>query len=455
MVSPERRLCKLIAETQPSQVGLATSESTIRALVDTFAVGVAGSATPGAAQVRRAVVDDEHHGAGTWSGGIGLSPGSAALINGYQIHCLEFDCVHEPAVVHALSVVTAAVTSWAEHLGNVDGTHLLTAVAIGVDTAARLGVAAEHGLRFFRPATAGSMGAAAACGWLSRFDENRLLDVLGVAYSQVCGTMQAHVEASPMLPLQIGIAARAAVTSVELVQAGMEGPRDFLFGEFGYYTLIEQGGSPTRLLDGLGKRWLIDEISHKPFPSGRATHGAIVLACKLPSELVNAVEAIRQVTVFAPPLVVKLAGRSAHRDMEPPWARLCIPFLAAHAIRHGHVDLASFSPTSLRDPATLRLAARISVINDGNADENALAPQAMSIEFDDGSTIEFATEHLLGSPANPLDPEQLAKKVRDCMVAGGRSAASADALMKAVRELPQAANPTRLFALLRKEGESS
>jgi 2-methylcitrate dehydratase PrpD len=34
---------------------------------------------------------------------------SAAFVNAFQIHCLEWDAVHEPAVVHALSVVTAAL----------------------------------------------------------------------------------------------------------------------------------------------------------------------------------------------------------------------------------------------------------------------------------------------------------------------------------------------------------
>ena len=30
---------------------------------------------------------------------------AAAFVNGYRIHCLEWDAVHEPAVVHALSTV--------------------------------------------------------------------------------------------------------------------------------------------------------------------------------------------------------------------------------------------------------------------------------------------------------------------------------------------------------------
>ena len=51
--------------------------------------------------------------------------------------------------------------------------------------------------------------------------------------------MQAHVEASIALPLQIGRAAQAAVQAVGLVRAGLKGPHDVLEGQFGYSALIE------------------------------------------------------------------------------------------------------------------------------------------------------------------------------------------------------------------------
>ena len=38
--------------------------------------------------------------------------------------------------------------------------------------------------------------------------------------------MQAHWEGSDALPLQVGIAARAALTAADLVEAGISGPED-------------------------------------------------------------------------------------------------------------------------------------------------------------------------------------------------------------------------------------
>src|ERR687891_647213 len=95
---------------------------------------------------------------------------AAAMCNGFQIHNSEYDCVHEAAVVHPMAVLLAATMAHAERAGGVSGRDLLSAIALGVDVAAGLGVASKAPLRFFRPATAGALAATAAIGRLRGFD---------------------------------------------------------------------------------------------------------------------------------------------------------------------------------------------------------------------------------------------------------------------------------------------
>ena len=45
------------------------------------------------------------------------------------------------------------------------------------------------------------------------FDAAQTRDALGIYYGQCAGTMQAHIEASPQLAMQMGFAARSAVTA--------------------------------------------------------------------------------------------------------------------------------------------------------------------------------------------------------------------------------------------------
>ena len=88
----------------------AVRADTLRLLADTLAVGAAGAGAPGADAILAAA---RAMGAANDARLIGCderlpAPG-AAFVNGYRIHCLEWDAVHEPAVVHAMSTVTAAL----------------------------------------------------------------------------------------------------------------------------------------------------------------------------------------------------------------------------------------------------------------------------------------------------------------------------------------------------------
>ncbi len=371
-------------------------------LADTLAVGVAGSTAPGADGVLAA--------ASGWGRGEGvpvlgrdmrLPAAGAAFVNGFQIHCLEWDAVHEPAVVHAMSVVTAVVHALAR---GKDREAALAALVVGVETACLLGVAATGPLKFFRPATAGLIGAALAGARLKELPRDRYGDVLGLAHAQVAGTMQAHVEGSIALPIQVAAAARAAVTAVDLVGAGLSGPQNALTGPFGYFPVFDQG-DPGPLLAALGSTWRMAEISVKPWPCGRASHGVLGVLGALPG-----LQAVATAEAEVPPLVARLVGRPWLADMTPAYARLCLPFLTALMLRDGRIDPRAFTASSFCDQGLRALGGRLTVRADGNTDPNALGPQQIKVRYDDGSVQRFDVPAMLGSPANPLSEAQMRAK---------------------------------------------
>jgi 2-methylcitrate dehydratase PrpD len=384
------------------QLPLAVRAAALMLIDDTLAVGVAGSTAPGADGVLAAA---RSWGAGDFVPILGrdmrLPAAGAAFVNGFQIHCLEWDAVHEPAVVHAMSVVTAAVHA-ACHSRQVDPEVVLTALVVGVEIACALGVAAETPLKFFRPATAGLIGAALACARIEGLPPARFGDVLGLAHAQCAGTMQAHVEGSIALPLQVAAAARAAITAVDLVAAGLPGPQDALMGPFGYFPLFD-GGDPTAMVATLGKHWRITEISIKPWPSGRASHATLSV---LDGMALDGAGNVGVITAHVPQLIARLVGRPWIEVMTPAYARLCLPFLVALMLRDGRIDPRAFTPTSFADPALRALGARLTIKVDDNPDPNALAPQRFVM---DGRMVEVPST--LGSPANPLSPEWHAGKL--------------------------------------------
>lgn len=393
---------------------------TARLIADTLAGGAAGAQSPEAQKLRYAIRAFGTDPAARLLCGGEAPAASAAFFNGFAIHCLEWDAVHEGAVVHALSVVTAAVMAQAHYIGGIGEEHVLTAVAVGVDIASGLGLAATGPMAFFRPATAGVIGAALAAARLADIPPDRYVDVMGLAYSFASGTMQAHVEASIALPLQIGNAARSAITAVALVEGGMTGPHDVLEGPFGYSRLIEPLDL-SRYTADLGTAWRISEVAIKPFPSGRASHGALGELEALYREGLRLGDVAR-IELFAPPLIERLVGRPYRADMSPAYARLCLAILAPLMLRDGVIDPDLFVGDALHAPELAALAGEVRVQLDGNPDGNAMAPQRLVVTRRDGGVIERPIPATLGSPARPMSPAQSAAKYDLCRRLAGADA---------------------------------
>lgn len=416
-------------------------------ILDTLGVGILGSNGPQAAEIA-AVQDLSGQGddARVWSTGKRLPAAAAALCNAYQTHNSEFDCVHEAAVAHVMTAVLPVALAGAERMGAVSGARLLEAVVLGVDVAASLGVAASSGLRFFRPGTVGAFGGVAALGKLMGLDAERLRHAFSIVYGQVGGTMQAHTEGSMLLALQVGFNARNAVVACDLAAAGIEGPRHILEGPFGYFRLIEDGGDPARVARDLGRVWRITEVAHKPFPSGRATHGIVDACLELRARHTIPADAIARVVARVPPLIVHLVGRPPSATMAINYARLCAAYVAARALIGGTIRIEDFTDAAYRDAATQALAARIAIEVRDVGNPNALTPVEVEIVLHDGARHTARIAHVTGSPARPLSREaHLAKFRRNCAQAARPiSPANADRLIALVDALETVPDVARL-----------
>ena len=391
-------------------------------ILDTLGVAIAGTKGPFVQELietARGWGDDPT--SAVWGSATRLPAPSAALINAYQAHNSEFDAIHERAVIHPLASILSAALAVAERDDGISGKNLLVAGMAGVDVSCSIGMGATDTLRFFRPATAGSFGAAAALGKLAGFDRERLIAVLGLQLGQIGGTMQAHEEGSPLLGMQLGFCTRSAVTSFDLASRGMSGSRGVLEGRHGYYALFEGGYDAAAAFEGLGREWRICGVSHKPFPSGRATHGAIDGLLHLRE--VHHIEAamVERVRVEVPPLVHQLTGRPMIDDPGVNYARLCIPYVGAVALARGDVVLEDFQPDSLCDPNTRALAGRFDIVIRDAGDPNALVPQSVSVSLKDGREHAVDIAEVIGSPAKPLSRERHLAKFRRNWVSGMRS----------------------------------
>jgi 2-methylcitrate dehydratase PrpD len=424
-------------------------------ILDSLAVGVAGARAPYADEIlrvaRRWGVADVGAHAHVLGRRERLPPASAAFVNGFQIHCQEFDCVHEPAVVHPMATIFAALAATCEGRRKISGEELVAATALGVDVSATLGVASKSAIRYFRPATAGVFGATLSTARLLGFDLHAALDALGYALAHCSGTMQAHREGKPALPVQIANAARAAIVACDIAQERVPGPHDVIEGPFGYMPLFEGEFDLEKPLSELGRIWRVAEVSHKPFPTGRAAQGGLIGIMRLRGEGL-ALDNLESLVLTAPPLIKRLVGRAPIEGMSVNYARLCFPFLGAVAMTRDVVGLSDFDATTLGDSALLAAAARIRVESDGSIDPAAFTPQRLDARLTDGRSLSTTVKALFGSPADPLSPLDQRAKVRSCIEFGMKASdarARADEIIERVSALerePDAGSIIRLAA---------
>lgn len=448
-------LSEHVARTGYRDLPSAAVRATKTFLQDTIGVGVAGSAGPWAEELvgclRGWGAADQ---ATVWVRGTRLPAPAAALANAYQIHNSEFDCVHEAAVVHPMTGVLSATLAHVERQGGVRGEELIAAVALGVDVACHIGAASRAPLKFFRPGTAGGFGATAAVGKLMGFDAATMVRAMGVVYSQMCGTMQAHTEGSVLLGLQIGFNARNALVACDMAARGVPSLENVLEGPFGYYRLFEGDYDVGVILSALGRVWRITEVSHKPFPSGRATHGIVDGLLELQRRIGFAATEVERVTAAVPPLVHHLVSRPIKDGPEPGYARLCAAYVGARALMRGTVDLEDFRSPALTDPATYALARRFEMDADGNPDPNALGPVTVTVTLGNGQRPELRVDRVYGSPAKPMSRDAHLAKFRRNWVSGARrlDEATGERLIRLIDDLEAVSDVRELVGLTRAEG---
>lgn len=262
--------------------------------------------------------------------------------------------------------------------------------------------------------------------------------------------MQAHTEGSPVLAMQVGFNARNALLSCELAARGIPGPINVFEGPFGYFELCEGDYDLTPVVASLGRVWRIAEVAHKPFPSGRATHGMVDACLELRREHGLQGSDIAEGVARVPPLTHRLIARPCGDNMAPNYARLSGSYVAACALLHGDVGLEDFRNPALADPERLDLGRRIRVEVDDNPDPNALTPITVELTSRTGAGYSHSLETVYGNPARPMSEQAHLAKFRTNMAASAEPLAesAAEQVITSVGRIETVSDVAELFALL-------
>ena len=359
----------------------------------------------------------------------------AAFANGTAAHAFELDDVHEEAVNHPGAVVVPTALAVAEDR-QASGRDFLEAVVIGYEAMARAGLAvgpASHMLAGFHPTSmSGVFGAAAAAAHLSGLDADGLNHAFGIAASLASGTMEFASSGGMAKRIHAGRAAEGGIMAASLAAQGFEGALDGLAGRYGFCRVFTDDPQPHLLTEGLGERWMIDEITVKPYAACSDVHAMIQATSELVAEHSVAAEQIDRITVHGPTKAAELNDMDGTRSVMA--AQYSARFNIAAAVLSDPADPATYHPDRIAAPALAALQAKVTTtVPDPAFDATYAWKQGarVQIALAGGRVLERTVHGQKGSMHDPLTDEEIERKFQ--VLVEGRLD---PAIPGAVRSLP-------------------
>lgn len=439
-------LAEFVATTSYDELPLPVVEQLKIFVLDALACGYAGARLPWAA----IVVDTFRDGGAPGDCSVfgqpgGRTPGQAALFNGVMIGGFEVD--HSGHLSHPASTVGPAAFALAEQL-HATGRDLITALALGYETACRLGDAqtraTEDERGFHNPGINGPFGAAAAAGRLLDLDPGTQAAAFGIAGSHAGGLAEYAWDGSMTKRLHLGRAAQGGLDSALLAAHGFTGPATIIEGRYGYLNAFSPSPRPDRLLARLGQEWRLQSLRIKAYPCHLTCQGIVSVMDKLRGMGEFPEGELTGIHIKAGPLVIQ----ERYLDPAPRTllaAQHSVPFTAAVAALRDLSDPTQYDESTLADPRVLKLSRQVTW---ERVDKPAESVE-VEVELHAGTLAVSRCEvAFLGSVENPASFDDVCGKFQRFSRRLIGAARQRD-VMQAVHELEELDDVAALFACLR------
>lgn len=372
---------------------------------------------------------------------------TAAFANGMLAHADETDNSHAPSRTHPGCAVIPSALAVAESV-HATGEHLLKAVVLGYDVAARMNYAL--GPEDFAATSrsthsfGGTFGAGAAAGALLQLDELQARHLLSYCAQQASGIGSSvrdseHIEKAFDFG---GMPARNGVTAATMAAAGFTGVDDVFSGERNFFEAYgPPGAEPQRLCEALGRRFEIMDTNIKKWSVGSPAQSAL-----------DALTALMQEERIGPgeieSIQVHLPTRSARTVDNAPMPDVNVQHLMAMLLIDGTLSFDTIHDLErMQDAEILALRRRITIIPSEELMHARPRRQAIvDAKTRDGRTLSRRTHAVRGSADNPMNQAEVEAKAFD-LIGNVLGARRGRAIVRAVAQLETVPDVTALRRL--------
>lgn len=350
------------------------------------------------------------------TGARGLSAPAAAFATGVMVHALDFDDTHAGALVHATAVSLPAAFAVGQQV-SASGADVLTAAALGLETACRLGEVSPHGFHargVHATAAVGPLTAALVAGHLSKFDTETLVHALGIAGSSSSGLLEFLDTDADTKALHPGSASMNGVLAARLAAAGATGPSSVLEGRRGIYAALTD--RPTHfaaLTEGLGSRWEATRIGIKPYPSCQLMHVTLDAVSEALGDTDVQASDVADIEVFVHPdsspfVCGPNTGVASPRSTYD--GKFDLPWSVAALLHDGAITVSTYTDDSIARGDVLITARKVRVTNLASEVPAAAASGRAVLTLTDGRVLDASVGGSRGSAGFPLSDERLLEK---------------------------------------------
>lgn len=431
-----------------------------KSILDGLGLALAGSVAPSGAKVLRHL-DDLSLGAGGATV-IGttrrIAPRFAAFANGVAIHADDYDdtqlAVAKDRVYGLLTHPTApalpAALAVGEALG-ASGAEVMLAYHLGVEVECKIAEAIDprhYQAGFHTTATCGTFAAAVAAASLMKLDAEATAHALSIAGSQSAGLRENF--GTMTKPFHAGRSSESGVAAAQFASYGWTAADNILEAPRGFFRAAG-GGYDAKAIDGkLGAPWTfaMPGISIKPHPSGSLTHPGMTEMLRL----------IRAHAIKAADVAHVRIGTNAnmtnalihHRPHNELQAKFSMEFCMAILLIEGRAGLREFTDETVRRADVKAMIERVEFVVDDVAEKAGYDKMTtiIDIALRDGRRVHGRADFGKGSPADPMDYDEVASKFRDCADYAGDTRAVAGEVVDIVRDFEKQTTLQRLMGLL-------
>lgn len=350
------------------------------------------------------------------TGARGLSAPAAAFATGVMVHALDFDDTHAGALVHATAVSLPAAFAVGQQV-SASGADVLTAAALGVETACRLGEVSPHGFHargVHATAAVGPLTAALVAGHLSKFDTATLVNALGIAGSSSSGLLEFLDTDADTKALHPGSASMNGVLAARLAAAGATGPSSVLEGRRGIYAaLTDRPTNFAALTEGLGSRWEATRIGIKPYPSCQLMHVTLDAVSEAVRDTDVHASDVADIEVFVHPdsspfVCGPNTGVASPRSTYD--GKFDLPWSVAALLHDGAITVSTYTEDSIARENVLVTARKVRVTNLPSEVPAAAASGRAVLTLTDGRVLDASVGGSQGSAGFPLSDDRLLEK---------------------------------------------